>query len=66
MYTEIGKTAGKIWEALKAEESLAISQLPKKVKEREVVVYQALGWLARENKIAYQTKGKATLISLAK
>jgi len=65
MYTEIGETAGKIWEALKSEEQLAISKLPKKVNERDVVVYQALGWLARESKVMYQTKGKTTLVSLA-
>jgi hypothetical protein len=66
MYTLIGKTAGKVWETLQKNGPLPISQLPKKVKERDVVVYQALGWLAREDKITYEARGNATLVSVVK
>lgn len=66
MHKLIGKTAGRVWETLRTHGPLPISQLPKKVKERDMVVYQALGWLAREDKIVYETKGKTTLVSLVK
>lgn len=62
----IGKTAGKVWNLLQKNVELPISQIPKKVKERDIVAYQALGWLAREEKIRYTTKGKTTLVSLVK
>ncbi len=65
MKTHIGDTAGRIWDTLKHEERIGVSKLPKLLKEREVIVYQALGWLARENKIDYAVKGKQTFVSLS-
>ena len=64
MQSLIGNTAGKVWDTLKQTGPVPISQLPKKVHEREIVVYQALGWLAREEKIKYEAKGKTTFVSL--
>lgn len=66
MKEQIGDTAGKIWKALQGKDQVSVSQLPKLVKERDTVVLQALGWLAREDKIAYSTKGNRTFISLVK
>ncbi len=65
MKTHIGDTAGRIWDTLKDNERIGVSKLPKMLKEREVIVYQALGWLAREDKIAYEVKGKQTFVSLS-
>ncbi|MFH2035929.1 MAG: winged helix-turn-helix domain-containing protein [Candidatus Zixiibacteriota bacterium] len=62
----IGLTAGKIWTMLKKKNEVSLSQLPKVVNEKQVIVYQALGWLAREDKIEYITKGKATMVTLHK
>jgi hypothetical protein len=64
MKEQIGAAAGKIWHALEKNDQVSISQLPKLLKERDVVVYQALGWLAREDKIAYETRGNATYVSI--
>jgi len=64
MKTQIGETAGKIWQTLREKDQVSVSRLPKIVAEKDVVVYQALGWLARENKIAYHQKGNKTSISL--
>lgn len=66
MITEIGNTAGRIWEILQQEDELTISQLPKALKVKESLVYQGLGWLAREGKIEYRTQGNKTVISLAR
>ena len=62
----IGQTAGKIWKTLQKNESVTISNLPKVVNEKQAIVFQSLGWLARENKIEYTTKGKSTQVSLHK
>jgi len=64
MNEAIGEAAGKIWKILKAQEEMSISQLPKILGEKTLIVHQALGWLAREDKIEYRTKGNKTLVSL--
>ncbi|MBD3258981.1 hypothetical protein GF377_11150 [candidate division GN15 bacterium] len=64
MKAKIGDTAGKIWQALSETEQISVSRLPKVLKEREALVYQALGWLAREGKVEYRTKGNSTFVYL--
>ena len=64
MKDRIGETAGKIWTTLRDQSEVSVSRLPKMLEEREVLVYQALGWLAREDKISYRTKGNRTSVSL--
>ncbi len=64
MKREIIKTAGKIWEALREKDRLTITQLPRGLKVPSVVAYQALGWLAREDKIEYHKKGDKVFVSL--
>lgn len=64
MKEKIGETAGEIWIVLKEKKELDISQLPRLLKEKSVIVYQAVGWLAREDKIVYKTKAAKTYISL--
>lgn len=61
----IGLTAGKLWSTLKKNQEMSVSQLPKSLKEKDVVVYQALGWLAREGKVSYRTQGNRTFVSLS-
>lgn len=64
MKEKIGATAGEIWKILQKKDKVAISQFPRLMNEKSVLVNQALGWLAREDKIEYQTAGNKTLISL--
>jgi hypothetical protein len=66
MKEQIGDTAGKIWNVLQAKEEVALSQLPKIVKEKDLLVYQGLGWLAREDKIMYRVDGNRTFVSVVK
>jgi len=66
MRDKIGVTAGNIWKILKNREEVNVSQLPKLLNEKSVIVYQGLGWLAREDKIEYQTKDMKTFVSLSK
>ena len=64
MIAQIGETAGKIYHVLLSKEEVSISELPKLLKEKSVIVYQGLGWLAREQKISYRKKGGKILVSL--
>jgi hypothetical protein len=64
MEAAIGKAAGMIWDVLQTRGKASVSQLPKLVGERDVVAYQALGWLAREGKICYRTEGNRTFVEL--
>jgi len=64
MREKIGITAGKLWETLRENKEVNVSQLPKVLKDKPVVVYQALGWLAREDKINYRTEGAKIYVSL--
>jgi Mn-dependent DtxR family transcriptional regulator len=64
MKVKIGETAGKIWNLLKEKGEVNISQLPRLLNEKSVLVHQALGWLAREDKIEYRTEASKTYISL--
>jgi len=64
MREKIGVTAGKLWETLRENKEVNVSQLPKVLKDKPVVVYQALGWLAREDKINYRTEGAKIYVSL--
>jgi hypothetical protein len=65
MKHHIGETAGKIWKILHAKGELNISQLPKLLNEKSMIVYQAVGWLAREDKISYRKEAAKTWISLS-
>ena len=65
MKDRIGEIAGKIWTVLGERQNVDILKLPKMLKEKAEIVYQALGWLAREDKINYHTKDRKTFVSLS-
>ena len=64
MKQDIGKTAGDLWQLLNEKSELSISQIAKQLNQKDTVVYQALGWLAREDKVKYETRGRQTIVSL--
>ena len=61
---KVGEIAGKIWGILKQKEKVNISQLPKLVKEKSDITYQAVGWLAREGKILYNSEKSKVYLTL--
>ena len=65
MKEKVGEAAGKIWKLLKKKEDVNIAELPKLLNEKSAIVYQAIGWLAREGKIEYRTAAAKTFISLS-
>lgn len=61
---KIGENAGNIWKTLKEKGQMSSSVLKKTTHLSEKDMNMSLGWLARENKLSFQQKGKQTLISL--
>ena len=64
MKDKIIETAGKTWRFLGQNGQINVEQLPKALKEKDHVVLQSLGWLAREDKISYTIKNRRTFVSL--
>ncbi len=60
---KIGENAGAIWNALQGG-ALTTKALKKATKLKEADLNLALGWLARENKIAFEVAEKDITISL--
>ena len=52
MKDKVIEAAGKTWRFLGQNGEINVAQLPKVLKEKDTVIYQALGWLAREDKLA--------------
>lgn len=61
---QIGETAGAIWRALAEHGPLTVARLVKDIDAPRDVVMQALGWLAREDKIDLEEEGRSRTVSL--
>lgn len=61
---EYGRNAGKIWEALNFNRSLPQTKLMRNTKMKNNEFYNAVGWLARENKIKKQNSTNGFIYSL--
>jgi hypothetical protein len=64
MKDKVIETAGKAWRFLGQNGETNVSQLPRLLRENNTVVLQALGWLAREDKLNYTTRSRRTFVSL--
>jgi hypothetical protein len=64
MKEKVIETAGKTWRFLGQNGEISVGQLGKSIKEKDELVLQALGWLAREDKINYTVKNRRTFVSL--
>jgi hypothetical protein len=54
----IGEAAGKVWEFLNEHGEANLNQIKKKVKADPDLILQAVGWLAREEKLQIEKKGR--------
>lgn len=61
---EIGSTAGEVWHTLLIQEQMTLAQLAKEVDAPRDRVMQAVGWLARENKVRIEEQSRRKVISL--
>jgi hypothetical protein len=62
--SQIGETAGQIWQTLHARGTLTIPKLVKEIDIPRDVIMQALGWLAREGKIDIEEDSRTKTVSL--
>jgi hypothetical protein len=60
----IGHAAGEIWGLLSSGGPRTIADIKKSVKAPGDVVVAAIGWLAREHKLEFDTNGKTVKIGL--
>ncbi|MBN2291072.1 MAG: winged helix-turn-helix domain-containing protein [Pirellulales bacterium] len=61
---QIGKTAGEVWDALDKQGPLSFAKLVKAVGKPRDQVMQAIGWLAREEKLCIEEEGRSKVVSL--
>ena len=65
MIETIGEAAGRVWTTLsKAKGPVGVTEVPKRAHLKTPIAYQALGWLAREGKVEYRSKGRKTEVVL--
>ena len=62
--TQIGETAGAVWRALCENGPMSMAKLVKTIGQPRDSVMQALGWLAREDKICIEDQGRRRVVSL--
>jgi hypothetical protein len=60
----IGATAGKVWHYLRDNDSVSLTTLAQRLDEPRDLVMQAIGWLAREDKVEITESGRTKTISL--
>ena len=63
MIEVIARCAERISALLEQKQEVNILHLSELLGERSVIAYQALGWLARDNKINYLQRGNQSYIS---
>jgi hypothetical protein len=61
---QIGITAGLVWQALDEKGPLTLAALTREIAAPRDVVLQALGWLAREDKLSVVTDESTQVFSL--
>lgn len=61
---EIGQVAGSVWRVLSEDGPMTMAKLVKAVGEPRDSIMQALGWLAREDKVTIEEEGRSRVVSL--
>lgn len=65
MIENIGVNAGKVWTTLDAKGRMNVKDLRKAIKLTERDTFAALGWLAKERKIALEKEGRDFYVALS-
>ena len=66
MILKIGATAGKVWKFLEENGEASLTQIKKGVKEDPNLILEAIGWLAREDKVQIEKKDRFITYTLKK
>ena len=61
---QVGETAGRVWSVLHEKGPQSLNSLKKLVKAPADVLLMSIGWLAREDKLAIEQKGRVQMLRL--
>ena len=64
MVSRVGKNAGSVWNYLHEHPGVPLKQISKELRLKDSLTFMAIGWLAREGKLAFEENGKTTKVSL--
>lgn len=64
MQERIGELAGYVWRYVEDEEECSVSEVSGEVDAPRSKVCMAIGWLAREDKIEFNTEGRGSTLRL--
>jgi winged helix-turn-helix protein DUF2582 len=64
MQGEIDRAAGTIWRYLNEHGETPLSKLKQGTKLSDQLFFAGIGWLAREEKLAFTTQGRSVRVSL--
>lgn len=64
MSNTIGEAAGKIWKYLDTNGPASVSKVTSETGINKSDIHRAIGWLAKEDKLAIEMKGRAETLSL--
>jgi hypothetical protein len=60
----IGETAGRIWKQLSRSGAMSLNELTKEKGAESRLALLAIGWLCREDKLAFEIKGREIVVKL--
>jgi hypothetical protein len=61
---QIGEMAGLVWKTLDENGPLSLAKLVKQIDAPRDTIMQALGWLAREEKLSIEDTSRGKIVSL--
>ena len=64
MQAEIDSAAGTIWRYLNEHGEITLSKLKQGTKLSDQFLFTGIGWLAREEKLAFTTQGRSVRVCL--
>ncbi|MDR1737627.1 MAG: winged helix-turn-helix domain-containing protein [Candidatus Symbiothrix sp.] len=64
MQEKIGSDAGRVWKVLNETGAKSVKDIKKVLKLTDKEIYAAIGWLARESKLAFTDKEGEVYLSL--
>ena len=65
MINHIGEGAGAVWKYLNENSEAKPSEIKRALELNDEVLWMAIGWLAREDKLVFNSSGKKMQISLS-
>ena len=62
--SEIGELAGRVWQYLSENPASSVGKIGRSLGASNDLLYMSVGWLAREDKLIFESSGKQMKVSL--